>query len=62
MDKLKESDPEFYEFLKNEDQELLAFEGDEDDEDEENSDDDEEEEAGVKGRVHKPPTKLEVTI
>ena len=56
LEKLKESDPEFYEFLKNEDKNLLDFEGsDESDESEDEDEDDE------KGKKHKPPKKLEVS-
>lgn len=50
LEKLKQSDPEFYEFLKNEDQELLDFSSDSGD------DEGDEEEGGV----HKLPSKLEV--
>jgi len=52
ISKLKEKDPEFFEFLKENDQELLNF-------DESSEDEDDEAEKREKGK-HKPPEKLEV--
>merc|ERR1719370_2520908 len=52
ISKLKEKDPEFFEFLKENDQELLNF-------DESSDDEDDEAEKKEKGR-HKLPEKLEV--
>merc|ERR1719350_873082 len=52
ISKLKEKDPEFFEFLKENDQELLNF-------DESSDDEDDEAEKKEKGK-HKPPERLEV--
>jgi len=68
MEKLKESDPEFFKFLQSTDKELLDFEASdeedlEDDEDDDGDDEDEEEEEEAKeddDGIHKPPEKLEV--
>jgi len=56
LDKLQKSDPDFYEFLKNEDKELLNFEESESD----SSDDDADTGKPDGPRVHKLPQKLEV--
>ena len=53
---LKDKEPEFYKFLKQEDAELLNFdESDSDDDEKEGGEDDDEE-----GKVHKLPEQLEV--
>lgn len=52
LQKLKETDPEFFSFLKENDRELLEF----DDSDEEQSDSEDED------KLHKPPEALEVTL
>jgi nucleolar complex protein 2 len=58
LEKLKSTDPEFYEFLENNDRKLLKFSVNEDSGD---SDEDDTEEKAVKNeKVHKPDEKLEV--
>lgn len=53
LKKLKETDPDFYKFLEENDKNLLDFK----DSDEESGSEDEETE-----KIHKPPAKLEVFL
>ena len=52
MASLKDKDPEFFKFLKENDQELLQFN--------ESSSEDEDDDLGEDRKVHKPPKSLEV--
>ncbi|CAH1773053.1 unnamed protein product, partial [Owenia fusiformis] len=64
LEKLKERDPDFYEFLRNEDNALLKFDvSDSEEEDDEGIDEEsssEEEDEDGEGRMHQLPDKLEV--
>jgi len=64
MEKLKESDPEFFKYLESADKELLDFEASDDEvedlEDEDEDEDEKEEGMDEDDKIHKPPEKLEV--
>ena len=60
LDALKEKDPEFFKFLKDNDRGLLTFDGKDDDEEDEDEDEDEEEAEEEEEAVSPPPTKTRV--